>query len=124
MEDNNGERVQATSWPGAPDGSAYDTNVEAGIDNAVNTMDTTSDSHIMNANVIGQVGIHTGRPNSIVIRRTLALKWIEQQKKCYRFLPISPEDTPDWEGIKSQIMNGPHGVRHIKPAKATKPSGK
>jgi len=124
MEDNNGERVQATSWSGAPDGSAYDTNFEAGVDSAVNTMDVSSDSQIMNADAIGQLGIHTGQSNSIVLRRKLALKWIEQQKKCYRFLPISPEETPDWDGMIERINNGPHGVRHMKPAKAKKPSGK
>jgi hypothetical protein len=126
MEDDNGERVQATSWPGAPDGSAYDSNVEAGAETAVNTcdssMDTTSDitegCHIANA-VAGnaQLGIHTGQLNAIVIRRKLALKWIEQQQKCYLFLPISPKDTPDWEQMKKLIIQGPHGVRHIKPAK-------
>ena len=68
MEDDNGEQVQATSWSGAPDGSAYDTNVDAGVDSAVNTMDVSSDSQIMNADAIGQLGIRTGQSNSIVIR--------------------------------------------------------
>jgi hypothetical protein len=126
MEHDNGERVHATSWPGAPDGSAYDSNVEAGAKTTTNTceftMDATSDitegCHIANA-VAGnaQLGIHTGQLNSIVLRRKLALRWIEQQQKCYLFLPISPEDTPDWEQIKNLIIRGPHGVRYIKPAK-------
>jgi hypothetical protein len=124
MEDNNGERVRATSWPGAPDGSAYDTTAEADVVSAPNTMDTSSDSQNTNADAIGQLGIHTGQSNSIVIRRMLALKWIEQQKKCYRFLPTSPEETPDWEEMIHRINNGPHGVRHMKSAKAKKPSGK
>jgi hypothetical protein len=65
---NNEERVQATFCSGAPDGSAYDTNVDAGVDSAVNTMDISGDSQIMNADAIGQLGIHTGQFNSIVIR--------------------------------------------------------
>ena len=132
MEDKDGERVHATSWTGAPDGSAYDTNVEEAIaESAENlnelAMDTSRDSREgygdVNADaVIRQLGIRTEQLNSIVIRRTLALKWIEQQEKCYQFLPISLEDTPDWTKIKSQIINGPHGVRLIKCSKGKKPS--
>lgn len=126
MEGNNDERVRATSWTGAPDGLAYDTNAEVGVDSNADMMDLTTDTtsnsreenDIVNADAaVGQLGIHTGLFNSIVIRRSLALKWIELQKKRYQFLPISPEDMPDWERMKGQIILGPHGVRHMKPTK-------
>jgi hypothetical protein len=131
MEGNNSERVHATSWTGAPDGSVYDTNAEGSVDSDADMRDsrtdTTSNSreedHVVNADAaVGQLGIHTGQFNSIVIRRNLALKWIELQKKRYQFLAVSPEDTPDWEQMKDQIVLGPHGVRHMKPAKGKHPS--
>jgi hypothetical protein len=118
VQDDNGERVRATSWSGAPDGSAYDSNIEVPDANDLGTDESGGGSQGLIASAgIGQVGIHTGQLNSIVIRRILALKWIDQQEKCYLFLPILPEDTPNWEQMRRQIILGPHGVRYIKPAK-------
>ena len=121
MEDENGERIQARSWAGAPDGSAYDTNLDAEVKSA---MDTTVDHEESNNNVypgsLGHAGIHTSQLNSIVIRRTFALKWIENQQKRYKFLPIAIDKEPNWEYLRNRIIQGPHGARQIKSAKRKK----
>lgn len=129
MENEDGERVQAKSWVGAPDGSAYDTNLDAGVETTTMPMDTSGDQEQPNDNVhagraVVQAGIHTGQHNSIVVRRSFALKWIERQQKRYEFLPISPENEPNWELLRTQINLGPHGARQIKTAKGKKSSGK
>ena len=132
MEDEDGKRMQAKSWVGAPDGSAYDTNLDAGAETTMDTpMDTSSDQEQPDNNVhagmgVGQAGIHTGQMNSIVVRRSFALKWIERQQRRYEFLPISVEKEPNWELLRNRIIHGPHGARQIKTAKAKgkKSSGK
>jgi len=128
MQDDDGERVQARSWAGAPDGSAYDTNLDAGVESATDTpMDTTSD-HEEGPNDryagggVGQVGIHAGQLNSIALRRCFALKWMRRQQKRYEFLPIPVHKEPDWEYLRNRWIQGPHGARRIKTANGKKPS--
>jgi hypothetical protein len=129
MEDEDGKRVQAKPWVGAPDGSAYDTTPDTGVETATDgPMDTSStreqpDIKVQAHQGVGQAGIHTGQLNSIVVRRSFALKWIERQQKRYEFLPISVEKEPDWELLRNRIIHGPHGARQIKTAKAKKSSG-
>jgi hypothetical protein len=128
MENDAGERVSATSWTGAPDGTASDTNIEGGVDSVEDTdqnMDTSSDNGEQghDGHVGSQLGIHTGQANSTVIRRKLALKWIDRQERRYLFLPISIEKAPDWENMRNQILQDPHGVRQSK-MKGKKSSGK
>ena len=126
MEDDDGERVHARSWAGAPDGSAYDTNLDAGVDSATNTpMDTTSDHEEGSddryaGRGVGQVGIHAGQLNSIALRRCFALKWMQRQQKRYEFLPIPVHKEPDWEYLRNRWIHGPHGARRIKTAKGKK----
>jgi hypothetical protein len=128
MEDEDGERVQARSWTGAPDGSAYDTNLEAGDPSATHTpMDTTNDHETGPDNQIagggvGQDDIHTGQLNSIALRRCFALKWMGRQKKRYEFLPIPVDKEPNWEYLRNRWIHGPHGARRIESAKGKKSS--
>jgi hypothetical protein len=110
-----GERVQATPWPGAPDGSAYDTNVEQPDNNNTEALSAIPSS------LLGQpLGLQTGQFNSIVLKRQLALQWIERQKQCYQFLPVAVDQEPDWEHIRNKINLGPHGARQAKATKAVK----
>ena len=101
MEDEDSKRVQVKPWVGAPDGSAYNTTLDAGVETATDTpMDTSSTRKQPDINVqahqgVSQAGIHTGQLNSIVVRRSFALKLIEQQQKRYKFLSISVEKEPD-----------------------------
>lgn len=113
MDGENGERLQATPWPEAPDGSAYDTNAEPS--------DADNFSHATVPTLRGQqLGLQTGRVNAIVLKRQMALQWIERQEKFYEFLPIAVEDAPTWEYMRNKIILGPHGARQIKSAKAVK----
>lgn len=123
MEDEDGERMQASAWTGAPDGSAYDTNLEAGDESATHTpMDTSTDQEPgpdkqYADGGVGQLGIHASQLNSIALRRTFALKWMQRQQKRYKFLPIPEDKEPDWEYLQSRWIHGPHGARRIKTAK-------
>jgi hypothetical protein len=126
MENDDGERVQARSWVGAPDGSAYDTNLDAEDESTTDTpMDTTSDheggSDDRSAGeTVGQFGIHDGQLNSIALRRCFALKWMKRQQMRYAFLPIPVHKEPDWEHLRNRWIHGPHGARRIKAAKGKK----
>jgi hypothetical protein len=131
MENEEGERVQATPWTGAPDGSPYDThetndtlvlnNISApdpgDLDINVDGVGNKQSNHYtaQGAGACSQaVGLFTGHSNSIVLRRNLALKWLAHQENRYLFLPISVDNAPDWEKMRKQIIVGPHGVRQVK----------
>ena len=128
MEDEDGERVQARSWAGAPDGSAYDTTLDAGLEPVTDIpMDVTGDHEPQNTGSgVAQVGIPTGQPNSIVARRCFGLLWIGRQQKRYLFLPIAEDREPNWEFLRNRWSLGPHGARQIKgtKGKGKKSSGK
>ena len=113
------ERVRATPWPGAPDGSAYDTNVELLVHNS--SSDTESPPSTSEITLLGhQIGPQTGSFNSIVLKQQLALQWMDRQKQCYQFLPVAVEDEPDWDHLQNKINLGPHGTRQVKAAKDSK----
>jgi hypothetical protein len=111
---------------GAPDGSAYDTNLDAEDESTTDTpMDTTSDheggSDDRSADGgVGQVEIHADQLNSIALRRCFALKWMKRQQLRYAFLPIPVHEEPDWEYLRNRWIHGPHGARRTKTAKGKK----
>ena len=127
MVNDEDERVQGSSWKGAPDGSAYDShhdieelvdnNLETGQDADAMEMQLGSSSSNHQGLDIVQSRISSKFRNSIVVRRQLGLEWIEHQKKHYEFLPIKVNKAPDWENLKDKFRAGPHGVRTIKPVR-------
>ena len=117
MVDDAGVRVKGSPWQGAPDGSAYDTHIESA--------DATSESaQLEDDETPTQPTASSEASNSIVVRRQLALKWIDHQEKRYRFLPIPVEKSPNWEEMRNKIVLGPHGARMIKAAKGKDQNGK
>jgi hypothetical protein len=125
MEDEDGERVRARSWAGAPDGSAYDTTLDAGDRAATETpMDTTDDHEQYTGGGVAEAGIYTGQPNSIVARRCFAFKWMGHQQNRYQFLPIAVDKEPNWDFLRNLFKFGPNGARLIKKTKGKKSSGK
>ena len=131
MENEEGERVHATPWTGAPDGSPYDTNESSATDPGDMDIDIDGVSDNQSNHLAAQgvgictqlVGLFTGQSNTIVLRRKLALRWLAHQENRYQFLPISSGNAPNWEKMRKQILVGPHGVRQIK-GKGKATSGK
>jgi hypothetical protein len=130
MVNDEGERINASSWQGAPDGSAYDTHIEVSPDETIESPpggdnDNSQDMQSATANpndgepLTGntQVVIPTELRNLIVVRRQLALQWIDHQENRYRFLPIPTHKSPEWDFLRNKIRIGPHGARRIKAAK-------
>lgn len=111
IEDKDGTRVSVQPWATAPDGSAYDTNIEVSSESTLNqNRQGNRTSHVSN-----------GQTNSTVLRHELALQWIALQEKRYKFLPVA--ELPDFQNMRDGIALGPHGIRQTKKSGAKMNAG-
>jgi hypothetical protein len=128
MVNDEDERVKGSSWKGAPDGSAYDSHIEELADDDPNTLQDRNENSTMEMQMVSSSSSHQELDrvqskmsskfrNLIVVRRQLALEWLDHQKRRYKFLPIAVNQAPDWEYLRNRLQVGPHGARRMKSAK-------
>jgi len=106
IEDQDGTRVSVQPWAAAPDGSAYDTNIEVSSDSTI----------VENRQENGTSHVSNGQTNMIVLQHEVAFQWIVLQEKQYPILPVV--ELPDFQNIRDGITLGPHGIRRTKKSKA------